>query len=343
MDKETIDLVYRAIGMLAQTTGMKIEYLANLPDTEKDYPDGRVRINNGNFQLDFALQVKKRITRPAIAMEKALPTMPQKDRILFTTYVTPPIADLMRQVDLFFIDLAGNAYINKPPLLIFIKGNKPPEEVGKTPIKRLFKPAGLKVLFTLLNKPDVVNLPYRQIAEMTDVALGTVDWIFRDLKDMRFMVKMGKRKRKLTNLDTLRKRWVEAYPDQLRPKLVIDRFMADNPEWWNRVNLLEYGICWGGEIAAVKLTQQLKPVKATIYGNEMPGKLIIQNKLRKTTDGNIEFMKRFWKFDDALAERGMVPPLLIYADLMATGNDRDIEIAGFIYDNHIVQPDWQDR
>jgi hypothetical protein len=321
---------------LAQTTGIKIDYLPNGPAAKEDYPDGRIRIAYHDVQLDFVVQAKKRITRPAVAMEKTQPAIPQNDRILVTPYVTPPIADLMRQMDLLFIDLAGNAYINKPPLFIFIKGNKPPEELKDKPIKRLFKPAGLKVLFALLNDPNLTDLPYRQLAKMTDVALGTVDWIFRDLNEMRFMVKMGKRKRKLTNLDTLRKRWVEAYPEQLRPKLVINRFKADNPEWWQKVNPLEYEICWGGEIAAAKLTQQLKPVKVTIFGNEMPGKLIIQNKLRKTTDGNIEFIKQFWKFDHALAAQGIVPPLLIYADLMATGDDRNIETAGFIYDNYIA-------
>lgn len=69
-------------------------------------------------------------------------------------------------------------------------------------------PAGLKVLFALLNKTDLVDLPYRQIAEITGVALGTVDGIFRDLNEMRVMVKMGKRKRKLIDLDTLRKKIV---------------------------------------------------------------------------------------------------------------------------------------
>jgi hypothetical protein len=341
MDKDLKDLVFRAIGMLAQITGMKIAYHAKRPGTKVEYPDGLIRINHGDVQLAFAVQAKKRITRPAVAMEKVLPTMDQEERILVTTYVTPPIADMMRRMDLWFMDLAGNAYINKPPLFIFIKGNKPPEEAKTKPIKRLFKPAGLKVLFALLNKPDLVDLPYRQIAEITGVALGTVDWIFRDLNDMRFMVKMGKRKRKLTDLDTLRKRWVEAYPDQLRPKLVIDRFKADHPDWWKTVDLLEHNICWGGEVAAAKLTKQLKPAKVIIYGDEMPGKLIIQHKLRKATEGNVELIKQFWEFDHAFADRGIAPPILFYADLMATGDDRNIETAGFIYDNYIAQPNRQ--
>jgi hypothetical protein len=33
----------------------------------------------------------------------------------------------------------------------------------------------------------------------------------------------------------------------------------------------------------------------------------------------------------------MVHPLLVYADLMATGNQRNIETARMIYDQHIIQ------
>jgi hypothetical protein len=275
-------------------------------------------------------------------MEKIQPTRPREDRILFTTYAAPPMADLMKEVGLFFMDTVGNAYINKPPLYVFIKGNKPPEKIKTAPVKRLFKPAGLKVVFALLNAPDMANLSYRQIAAMTDVALGTVDWIFRDLKDMGFLIEMGKRKRKLTNRETLQKRWVEAFPDQLRPKLVIERFNADDPEWWKDVNLLDYDMCWGSEVAAAKLTGHLKPGKVVIYGKALPGKLIIQNKLRKADRGNIEILKPFWKFDHTLADLGITPPLLIYADLMSTGDDRNIETAGLIYDNYLARPNRQD-
>ena len=33
--------------------------------------------------------------------------------------------------------------------------------------------------------------------------------------------------------------------------------------------------------------------------------------------------------------RGLPPPLLVYADLMATGNDRNIETARIIHDKFI--------
>ena len=68
---------------------------------------------------------------------------------------------------------------------------------------------------------------------------------------------MGTRKRKLRNLFALQNRWVEAYPDQLRPKLVLGRFQADDFNWWKDVDIKKYEAFWGGEVAAAMVTQQL--------------------------------------------------------------------------------------
>jgi hypothetical protein len=275
-------------------------------------------------------------------MVKAAQKKLQEDLILITQYVTPPMADLMKEIGLYFMDAAGNAYINKPPLYVFVKGNKPPERLKAVATRRLLKTGGLKVVFTLLNHPDMVNRPYREIADTAGVALGTVGWIFRDLKEMGFILEMGKRKRKMVDTQTLLKRWAEAYPDQLRPKLVIERFRTDIPYWWENVDIMDYGCCWGGEVAAAKLTKRLKPESVIIYANEPPGRLIIEKKLRKAADGDIEILTPFWKFDHPFTGLGMVPPLLVYADLTATGDPRNIETAGIIYDKYFAQPGRQD-
>lgn len=343
MEQQTKNLINRAVETFAQITGIKVVHQANAPKAGNVYSDGLVRIDYKDMHWDFAIQAKARVTRATVAMEKTQPTLPGQDRILVTEYATPPMVDLMRAIGLFFMDTAGNAYINKPPLYVFIKGNNRPENLKPAPTVRLFRPAGLKVVFALLTNPQMIEWPYRQIAAMTDVALGTVDWIFRDLKEMGFLLEMSNRRRKITNPLTLLKRWVEAYPEQLRPKLGLARFKADDPHWWKDIDIPGYNACWGGEVAAAKLTKHLKPAKVIIYAPEPPGKLIIEQKLRKTTAGDIEILKPFWTFDHEFDALGIAPPLLVYADLMATGDDRNIETAEIIYDNYLAQPDRQDR
>ncbi len=100
---------------------------------------------------------------------------------------------------------------------------------------------------------------------------------------------------------------------------------------------------WGGEIAAAELTGYLKPERYTVYTDKLPGKLIYKFKFQKDPHGNIEILTPFWTFKWNLAEKRYVPPLLIYADLMATGDARAIEAAEIIYDNYLARLIRKDR
>jgi len=334
MQKRTNNIIEEALRVFEKTTGFEVSLQTEQLNNTK-YPDGLVQIARQNDKWHFAVEVKARVTRATAGMGKLEPLNREEKMLMVTEYVTPPIADLLKELKIFFIDTAGNAYINEPPLYVFIKGNKPRLTLkGKTQ-KRLFKPGGLKVVFTLLNHPEMINKPYRDIAKAADVALGTIGWLIKDLKEMGFCIETGKRNRKLVNVKNLFKRWVEAYPEQLRPKLIRERFETTNPNWWKEINLKAYGACWGGEIAATNLTGYLKPEKATIYTNEPIGELVLKNRLRKAEQGNVEILTPFWNFKYKFADRDIVPPILVYADLMATGNQRNIETAEMIYEKYI--------
>jgi len=268
-------------------------------------------------------------------MGKLEPLNREEKMLMITEYATPPITDLLKELNIFFIDTTGNAYINEPGLYVFIKGNKPQLTLKTKTQKRLFKPSGLRVVFAFLNNPEMINKPYRDIAKAADVALGTIGWLVKDLKETGFCLEIGKRNRKLMNLENLFKRWVETYPEQLRPKLVRERFETANHNWWKEINIKDYGACWGGEVAAANLTDYLKPAKATIYTNEPIGELVLKNRLRKADHGNVEILTPFWNFKYELADRDIVPPILVYADLMATGDQRNIEAAEMIYEKYI--------
>jgi len=327
-------IIQNALDVFRRTTGFVVEFQTEHLDGEK-YPDGLIRIAHQNMERHFAVEVKARLTRETAGMKKLDQFNREEKNLLITEYVTPPIADLLKELNIFFIDTAGNAYINEPPLYVFIKGNKPRLTLKAEPPKRLFKAGGLRVVFALLSNPGMVNKPYRDIAKTADVALGTVGWIVGDLKEMGFFLEMDKGHRKLMNLEKLFKRWVEAYPEQLRPRLIIERFETTNLNWWKEINITEYGAFWGGEVAAANLTGYLKPAKVTIYTNEPFGELVLRNRLRKAEQGNVEILTPFWHFDHGLTNQGIVPPLLVYADLMVTGDPRNIETAGMIYEKYL--------
>jgi hypothetical protein len=256
--------------------------------------------------------------------------------LLVTKYINTQLADDLKQNGTEFIDTAGNAFINQPPLYIFVKGNKP-DIVKAPPLKRAFKPAGLKVIYAFLCNPGLENKTYREIAAETGVALGTVDWIMRELKELGFLLDMGKRGQRLIQKENLLQRWITAYPEQLRPKLTLGRFRGEYG-WWQRKTLDPFKGQWGGEVAAAKLTQYLQPQIITIYVTPQEiDQLLIKNRLKRDQTGDVEILKRFWKPPEIWKYQDLVHPILIYADLLATGNERNIETAKIIYDQHIVQ------
>jgi hypothetical protein len=256
--------------------------------------------------------------------------------LLVTKHINTQLADELKENGTEFIDTAGNAFINQPPLYIFVKGNKP-TIVKATPLKRAFKPAGLKVIYAFLCNPGLENRTYREIAAETGVALGTVDWIMKELKELRFLLDMGKRGQKLIQKENLLQRWLTAYPEQLRPKLLLGQF-GGKYGWWQQIIFDPFKAQWGGEVAAAKLTQYLQPQMITIYAAPLElDQLLIKNRLKRDQVGEVEILKRFWKPPEIWKHGDLVHPILIYADLLATGNERNIEAAKMVYDQHIVQ------
>jgi len=59
--------------------------------------------------------------------------------------------------------------------------------------------------------------------------------------------------------------------------------------------------------------------------------------LRKDPAGNVEILKGFWTFKYPWNYTQLAPPLLVYADLLATGNDRNIETGKMIYEKYFAR------
>ena len=298
--------------------------------------DYLLRIVMQGKEIRYYAEIKANVTKA----DKLLAMMRKGEfdhpLLLVTKYINTRLADELKQNGIEFIDTAGNTFINQPPLYIFVKGNKP--DIVKTPPpKRTFKPAGLKVIYAFLCNPGLENKTYREIAAETGVALGTVDWIMKELKELRFLLDMGKRGQRLIQKENLLQRWVTAYPEQLRPKLTLGRFRGECG-WWQQKTLDPFKAQWGGEVAAAKLTQYLQPQIITIYiAPQDLDQLLIKNRLKIDQTGDVEILKRFWKPAEIWKYEDLVHPILIYADLLATGNERNIETAKMIYDQHIVQ------
>ncbi len=337
-------LIERTIRGFREATGTDIGLRIDIAEYPDEQPGAIGYLQAGDTELKLAIEVKAQPTRAftGYLYQKFTRYLPADRGLLVAEYINPAMAERLKEQDIWFIDAAGNAYINHTPIYIYVKGNKPLEQVGKRNKPRAFQPTGLKVVFALLCHPELVNAPYREIAQIADVALGTVGWIITDLKDMGYIVELGKRKRRLKEINKLFDRWVEAYPEQLRPKLVLGKYTTPVQGWWKDTELEKLPAYLGGELAGELLTDYLTPEIKTVYVRETPQDLKFLYRMRKDPEGDIELLEAFWNVkcdykNEKDTARKIAHPILVYADLLATGDPRNIETAEMIYEKNIAE------
>jgi len=294
-----------------------------------------IRVKIFEMELCWCVEVKNRLTK-AIELQALLWKDNAKHPLLLATkYVPPQAAVRLKENGIQFVDTVGNAFIDQPPLFIFVKGNRPTRDETIAPVARLFKGVGLKIVYLLLWRPELADWPYRELAETADVALGTVNATVTELIKKGFILDMGKNGKKLLDRKALFERWVAAYPDNLKPKLLLGRFRGDG-DWWKDAELNPDYAQWGGEVAAAKLTGYLKPGTVTLYADRNRlADLVIANRLKKDPHGNVEIVERFWPLGKGFGEGDTVHPILVYADLVELGEQRTMETARMIYEQHL--------
>ena len=316
----------------AQRPGIRAEIEEWDPKVIGGGVDAWITLQLGGATVRYAA-VLKRGLRPA-TLGAAIQQIRQtgKKTLLIADYITPQLAEDMRDHAVAFMDAAGNAFLDDPPVFVWVKGERPMPRTALQPAGRAFQAGGLQVIFLLLCHPDMVDRPYREIAQMAGVAHGTVGWVMAELPQLRFVARVGG-KRRLLEPRRLLQQWVEAYARTLRPKLLLGRYQAENLDWWKTVDPTAYDLIMGGEGAAARLTRHLRPGSLTFFGRRAEARFLLDQRLKEDPTGEVEILRRFWQFDNP--EPALAPTILIYADLLAIGDARCLETAGLLHDQII--------
>jgi hypothetical protein len=341
VDTERLILT-RALDAMRKETGLTATLLQWEPqlDVLNRRPDALVEIAGPQVTQQFAVEVKNKVDRFEIfnQLRAFWPRHAVQPLLVAAPYVTPQAAERCRELDLCFVDTAGNAYLQAPGLHIYVTGKRKPTDLIAAE-GRAVTPAGLRIVFGLLCQPQLLNATQRDIAATARVALGTVGPVMKDLENRKHITPALEHgptpRRRFLNPQRLFEEWVGAYPTALRPKLNARRFRGLQPNWTEGVDLAPYGAFWGGEVAANKLLHYLQPQTATIYVAGPPNKLIVDHRLKADINGDIEILDVFWHPERLPAIRDIVPPVLAYADLFTTTEGRDLEAAKMVYDKYI--------
>lgn len=354
------EIIENAIATLKENTGYELEVAKHKVKSGKGFIDAVLQ--GKSKQERFVVECKAWAAHQntgAIIQQIISQVEQYKDDnggllpMFIADYINPRMGEDFRAAKINYIDLAGNAYIKTSTVHIQIEGKKKQLD-NLTKPGRAFTTTGLKTVFALLTNENLLNAPYREIAKQADVALGTIGWVFKDLTDQGFINKQLKtKKRQWLNKQGLITKWVQEFP-KLQIKIKLGDFQTFNQHWWqelNESNSIKNGK-FGSEYAAAILTKNYKPKDGTLYLQQAQMKEFLQTyRLIKTTQPQndpmfkVTLYDQFWgdilethrerEHESGRKRENIVEPLLAYAELLATGEPRNREVANEIFEKYL--------
>lgn len=309
--------------------------------------DGVVTWKSGGRTIRYLVEEKRHLRHQDVAVivdqltrrRAALPTDHAEDRLLLLApHVRIQQATALERAGIDYLDLAGNVHLAAPGLFVHVEGRQPPR-VAPTGPGRPHK-GWIKTVMALLLRPDLVNAPYRTLAQEADVALGTTAKCVNDLA-IRGLLLAGKNGRTIRDRQALVALWVQAYVEGLRPKLQERRFQVraeDKPQIWARLHaaLAERGHPWvvtGADAAELRThffradeTEVYAPIRA-IEERDLQKALVAQPAAR---GGNLLVIEPPGPLALPAAVGASVPAapdLLAYAELRYRGTAQALEAA----------------
>jgi len=321
------DLVVAALDALRGSTGIQGDILED-PDADAG---ATVLLTISGRKLRYDCEVKNKVDRYALPLDLLNRTDNAQHTLLVSPPVSPDMANRCRDIGLQFIDTAGNAYINDGAgIYVQVTGRR--GNAGfQLPTNNTMTPAVLRMMFAFLAEPALLNAPYRDISAKARVSTGAIGKAFETLESRGLIGTAAGDKRMIRTPELFLNEWASGYAGRLKPKLRKYRFAIDNLDrflTWNPGFRLS---AWGGEPAAMMLTGHLKPEECTIYVDmddlNALKDIVKDFRLRADPHGRIDIVEMFWNPDHFNDSFPTVPPHLVYADLMATHDSRNIAVA----------------
>lgn len=321
-------LISKALDGLRESTGITGRFLG-----EVGRADAKVSLQVAGKSLQYVCEVKQNIDRFLTLDDLKARSIANQSTLLVCNPLTNAMAARCHELDIQFIDTAGNAYItDRAGVLIKVTGRKIEKESLIAAREMTITPAALRMMFAFLAEPSMLNAPYRDISKSVQVSTGAIGKVFETLEARGFIGTAPGGNRIINSPELMLSEWATGYMSRLRPKLRKFRFAMSNPSdlrsGWNPGLRIS---AWGGEVAAEILTKHLNPATYTIYmdmehTSELH-ELVQRFRLRADPHGPIEVVQPFWNMDYFAESFPTVPLHLVYADLLGTHDPRNLAVA----------------
>ncbi len=305
-----------------------------------DSPGLRLELKESGFLLvswakgkaSFQVVVRSQL-RPS-----TIPLLPiiKGNKVVITEYVTPGLAERLTQLGWNYLDGFGNVWLKAPGLHILVQGKKPTYK-SRSAVQSAFAPQSLFTTLAILVRGNALN--QRNLAAETGRSLGSTNRTCKALEELGYLNEDGGIERKATLVE----RWVESYlaVDWPEQRFISDRWTGADDVLNAQFEVLapdpdRDGLRFGGELAAARLDDSLRPVTALLYCPTQDVKNLIKyGRLRSDPNGWIHVRSPLWKPPLVPYLQDLIVPLpLIYADLLALQDPRTTTTA------HNLRKQW---
>lgn len=264
-------------------------------------------------------------------------------KMLVSDYISPAIADKLKEQKTWFADETGNIYIDIPGrIFIFNVGNKRKAVAKVTP---LVSAANARVFFFLLKSGAKVTGSYRHLANEAVVSLGKMSQAIKELQRRRIIVIQKSGLEILQPLKLL-ELWVQSYTEKLKPQMHKGTYTWKHGNDFSQLETpgnYPGGATWiGGERAAELMTDYLKPDSMDLWTQEENiHQLSKSYKLMESARGHIRIYTVFSETMSGGDAEGkdfmlqLVHPLIVYADLLGIPDARCHETAQMLKDKYL--------
>jgi hypothetical protein len=256
-------------------------------------------------------------------------------------------ADAFRDMGIAYADTVGNAYIRFGSVVLDVRGRRPsnperrserfdPDAPGPHS-SNLFSTGRAQVIATLLTWPRLAMKPVREIARVAGVSTGQAYSALTLLEQTGYL---ADRRLRADRIDELVDLWTAAYPRGLGQKLAVASYASAGGIHDFRQEILS-GTSDGVNIDVFALSGESvpglglkRPRSVTVYTRDWTPRQAIRHRWRAastTAEADIHVRRQFWTphtdGKDSAANDPVAPWPIVYADLMAAGDERLAAVA----------------
>lgn len=246
-------------------------------------------------------------------------------------YVNANLASILRDLDIPFLDMAGNIYLRQEPgILLHVTGNRlkhvgPPEE---TP---LFNEGGIRLIYQYLTDDNAFTYPYRTLAERAGISLGSVSQLRSGLEEQGHLFRRDGQDQ-LMDPAKMMDLWVEAFNRRWKPK-----HSKSYTAQITFVNMPPGTNLWFGGLRGAKAYgfKAWEDDSGPNYSLESESKMMAMYGCRPDAYGPLRVIRPPFNQSVVFDHERFVHPLIVYADLLMEPDSRVLEMAEALRERHL--------